>query len=285
MPSASESLVLGELTTDAYQERDIEQAILPPQWADQFGVSVIIPAWNEESRLPRALDQYVRLLEASTRPFEVIVVADGVTDRTVEVAREFEARGVRVLRFDHKLGKGGAILEGFRRARYDSVGFIDADAPVTPVNVAYLLSQLATSDAAIASRWIGKGVEHQRESFARRLLSRTWNLLTRSILRLEIHDTQCGAKFFRRDPLTSILNKVALTNWAFDASLLFHFQRSGYRIREVPVNWTDDPATKMQLARAIPAMFLSVIGIRLMSVPRLAPRLRTLANVLYRRLS
>jgi dolichol-phosphate mannosyltransferase len=246
------------------------------------GVSVVIPAWNEEHRLPDTLDKYVRLLEAYGAEFEVIVVADGVTDRTVEVASGYAERRVRVLQFEHKLGKGGAILEGLREARFDFVGFLDADAPITPVNLAYLLSQLAFSDGAIASRWIGKSVGSPRQSFARVLFSRLWNSLTRVLLGLNLYDTQCGAKFFRREALTQVLNKVTLTNWAFDASLLFHFQRAGYTVREVPVNWTDDPNSKLDLGRAIPAMFLSLIGIRLMSLPHLAKLAQAWAIRLHR---
>lgn len=249
--------------------------------AEPDGVSLVIPAWNEENRLPSTLNQYVAFLEGTGNRFEVIVVADGVTDRTAEIAAGYSQRGVCVLRFDRKLGKGGAVLEGLRRARFDYAGFVDADAPVTSASLADLLSELTTADAAIASRWMGKGVQHQRETFARRVLSRAWNLLTRSILGLKIRDTQCGAKFFRRDALLSVLGQVRLTNWAFDASLLFHFHRAGFRVKEVPVSWSDDPASKMRLERAIPAMFLSILGIRLMSLPRLSEIAQSWATRIY----
>lgn len=245
------------------------------------GVSLVIPAWNEERRLPATLAQYVRLLEAYGPRFEVIVVADGVTDRTVEVAEAFSERHVRVLSFDEKLGKGGALLEGFRSARFDYVGFLDADAPITPVNLAYLLSELIDSDGAIASRWVQRSVGQGRHSLSRVVFSRAWNLLTRTVLGLPLRDTQCGAKFFRRDALLSVLSQVRLTNWAFDASLLFHLHRAGFVVKEVPVNWSDDPASKMRLERAIPAMFLSILGIRLMSLPRLSNLAQSWAGRIY----
>lgn len=248
------------------------------------GVSLIIPAWNEERRLPGTLEQYVGLLEKYGDQFEVIVVADGVTDRTVEVAAEFAARRVRVLHFERQLGKGGAILEGFRSSKFDFVGFLDADAPITPVNLAFLLAELVESEGVIASRWMHRSVGQGRQSFSRAVFSRIWNILTRAILDLDLHDTQCGAKFFRREAVLKILNQVTLTNWAFDASLLFHFKRAGFRIQEVPVNWIDDPNSKMRLERAIPAMFLSLIGIRLMSLPKLSGTMGSWAAALHRQL-
>ena len=246
------------------------------------GLSVVIPAWNEEQRLPSTLDQYVSLCEAFHLPFEVIVVADGVTDRTVEVASLYSDRGVKVLRFDDRLGKGGAVLEGFRQAKYDIVGFLDADAPVTPVSLAYLIAELTSADGAVASRWIARSRWERRQPFSRRVFSRIWNLMTRFVLGLNLHDTQCGAKFFRREAVSTILKRVTLTNWAFDAALLFHFKRAGYTVAEVPVDWNDGADTKLSVVRVVPAMFLSLIGIRLMSISFLPRTTRAWAGRLHR---
>lgn len=231
------------------------------------GLSLVIPAWNEEARLPATLGMYLPFLEAYGMPVEIIVVADGVTDRTSEVAAEFESKGVRVLKFDHRLGKGGAVIEGFRSARYDLLGFIDADAPVTPVSVAYALSELAHADAAIASRRHPLSSAGRRPPFSRAVSSSVWNLLVRVLLGLKFRDTQCGAKFFRREAVLGVLSSVTLTNWAFDTALLFHLQQEGYKIVEVPVSWQSDPDTKLKLERVVPAMLISLIGIRLMSLP------------------
>jgi glycosyltransferase involved in cell wall biosynthesis len=246
-------------------------------WADERisltsprGVSLIIPAWNEERRLPSALDQYIPLLEGSKLPFEVIVVADGVTDKTVEVATKYSERCVRVLRFETKLGKGGAIIEGFKNARYDLVGFLDADAPITPQDLALMLSFLDTADAVIASRWLSGSDGELNQPLSRIFLSRAWNLMVRGLLGLSVYDSQCGAKFFRREAVLRILPQVTLTNWAFDVSLLFHLTHAGMKIEEVPVCWKVDFDTKMKLEKAVPAMFLSIIGIRLMSVPSMS---------------
>jgi glycosyltransferase involved in cell wall biosynthesis len=256
-----------------------EQNLIP--WGPD-GISVVIPAWNEEARLPATLEQYLPFLEAFNIPVEVIVVVDGVTDRTAEIAASYASRGVHVLKFDHKLGKGGAIIEGFRRARFDFVGFLDADAPVTPVSVAYAISQLTSADAAIASRWHARSSQDRRQPISRLFFSKVWSLLARAVLSMPVRDTQCGAKFFRREAVMQILPQVILTNWAFDASLLFHLHRAGFKIVEVPVNWKDDPGTKLRLGRVVPAMFLSLFGIRLMSLPFLPSTTRAWAGWFYK---
>ena len=237
----------------------------------QDGVSLVIPAWNEEARLPNTLEQYVPQLESCGLPFEVLVVVDGTTDRTPEVAARYALRGVRVFEFQHRLGKGGALMEGFRRARYSIVGFVDADTPVTPDDLTALLLRLSDHDGAVASRWLPESNRRGQQPLSRLLLSKSWNTLTRIVLGLRVKDSQCGAKFFRRDPVLGVLPRVTMSSWAFDACLLFHFQRAGHTLTEVPVNWRDDPDSKLPIARVVPAMLLSLLGIRLMSLP-LLPR-------------
>jgi len=249
------------------------------------GISVVVPAWNEEQRLPRTLDQYLPLLEAFGLPFEVLVVLDGVTDRTAEVAKAYESRGVRTLEFPERLGKGGAVLVGFRLAQYNVLGFLDADAPITAVSAAYLISELSDSDCTIACRWHPASNRDRGKPLSRLLLSKTWNLSVRAILGLRVRDAQCGAKFFRREVVMAVLPRVTLTNWAFDACLLFHIQRAGFEVKEVPVNWSDDPGTKLNVDRVAPLMFISLVGVRLMSMPKLANISRRLAGRVYAHLS
>jgi dolichol-phosphate mannosyltransferase len=240
------------------------------------GVSIVIPAWNEEDRLARTLERYLPALEARGDPFEVIVVVDGVRDRTGEVAEAYAARNVRLLRYPTKLGKGGAILAGLREARHEYVGYVDADGPISPEEIYRLVGHLSEVDLVVASRWTrgatGVGAEPQFNRFA----GRAWNLLTRSLLFLPMRDTQCGAKFFKKSVVLPLLKTVTLTNRAFDVDLLYHVNTRGLPIREVPVHWTHDPHTRMPVGRAIPVMFVSLMGVRLMNSPiakRVPPKL------------
>ena len=231
------------------------------------GLTIVIPAWNEEERLVRTLDRYLPRLEARGVPFEVLVVVDGNADGTAEVARAYSHRGVRVLQFREKLGKGGAVLAGLRSARYDCAGYLDADGPIPPEQLFGLADALREVDCVVASRWIRGSRIVRQEPVFNLLAGRVWNFLVRSLLFLPIRDTQCGAKFLRRSVITSTLRAVTLTNRAFDVDLLYHVRKAGHQVREVPVTWEHDPETRMPIGRAIPVMFLSLMGVRLMNLP------------------
>lgn len=251
---------------------------MPPPQAESPGVSIVIPAWNEEDRLARTLDRYLPALESRSDPFEVIVVVDGVRDRTAEVAAAYADRHVRALRFPTKLGKGGAVLAGLRVSRYEYVGYLDADGPISPQEMYGLVDYLKDVDCVVASRWIRGASGASAEPLFNRVAGRGWNFLTRSLLFLPLRDTQAGAKFFKGPVVRSLLRSVTLTNRAFDVDLLFHVRKEGRRVKEVPVQWRHDPATRMPIARAIPVMFVSLMGVRVMNSPvgrRVPPKLVT----------
>lgn len=231
------------------------------------GLSIVIPAWNEEDRLARTLDRYLPALELRPEPFEVVVVTDGCKDRTAEVARSYSSRGVRVLEFPTKLGKGGAVLAGLRDARYEYVGYLDADGPIAPTEMARMVEALEQWDCVVASRWIQGSKVLKHEPLFNRLVGRIWNVLVRSILLIPIRDTQCGAKFVRRSVLMPTLKAVSLTNRAFEIDLLYHLRKRGHGVKELPVTWQHDPDSRMPVGRAIPVMFLALLGVRIMNLP------------------
>ena len=231
------------------------------------GLSIVIPAWNEADRLGPTLARYVPMLEARGKPFEIIVVADGGRDGTAEVARSFAQRGVRVLEYPEKLGKGGAVLSGLRVARYDYIGYLDADGPVGPAQVFGMVDALDQFDGVVASRWVRGSKIVRNEPMFNQLAGRIWNFLVRSLLFLPLRDTQCGAKFFRRAIVLPSLRAVALTNRSFEVALLYHLRKSGHRLKEMPVTWGHDQNSRMPIGKAIPVMFLSLVGIRLMNLP------------------
>jgi len=247
-----------------------------PDGEGDSGISIVIPAWNEEDRLARTLERYLPALESQEVPYEVIVVVDGTLDGTAEVAAKYADRQVRVLRFPDKLGKGGAILAGVRLSRFEHVGYLDADGPISPAEMYTLVAYLRDVDCVVASRWIRGAYGKDTEPAFNRVAGRIWNFLARSLLFLPVKDTQCGAKFFKGNLVRSLLHTVTLTNRAFDVDFLYHIRKEGGQVREVPVRWTHDPRTRMPIARAIPVMFFSLLGVRLMNSPlarRVPPRL------------
>lgn len=233
-----------------------------------LGVSLVLPAYNEEARIASTLSRYLPVLESSNLPFEILVVADG-TDGTPLVAQKLGRTDVHVIVSDRKLGKGGAILEGFRRSRYQITGYVDADGSLLPDDLSRLV-RLAGQEGrlcVIGSRWAKGSRWVRREPFAKRLASRVFNGLVRGLLSIPVADSQCGAKFYSGAVLDEILPRISVTNLTTDVDFLFHARRAGASILEVPVTWDDDPRSRFTLTSMIPIMFLTVVGIRLMNLP------------------
>ncbi len=231
------------------------------------GLSIVIPAWNEQNRIGSTLERYLPALERMGSPYEVIVVVDGVKDGTEWVVDRFANRGVRKLVFPRKLGKGGAVLAGMRTARYALVGYVDADGAVPPTELVKMVGFLDHHDCIVASRWLKESRVTRQEPLFNVLSGRVYNFLVRSIMFLRLRDTQCGAKLLRRELLDRVLNAVTVTNRAFEISLLYHVRKAGGSIEEVPVEWTHDNQSRMPIGRAIPIMFFTLVGLRVMNSP------------------
>ncbi len=230
------------------------------------GVSVIVPAWNEESRIRAALTRYIEVLRSIGGPYEILVVIDGVQkDRTADIVRGMAADGVRLLEFPQRLYKGGAVLRGLAQAQYSKVGYLDADSPISSDDIRKLIRATDRWDAAIGSRRLPDSVGTGHRPLSRRVFRVGFNSLTRSVLGLPLSDTQCGAKFFRKSSLDRILPDVRLHGWAFDAAILFNLRKGGGTIQEFPVAWNHDPGSKLPLGEQVPVMLMSVFFIRLLS--------------------
>lgn len=225
-------------------------------------ISLVIPAWNEERDIGVTLTRYLPILQKHTKDFEVLVVADGCTDGTPGIVESFQDSRIRAIRFGTRLGKGGALRLGMLASRYDSVGFVDADGPITPADLGGMIEKLARFDAVIGSRWIRGSRTVKRQPVPRIFASRLWNILVRLVLNMRIADTQCGAKLFRRDALLRALGRVTVNNWAFDTALLYEALRSGDSVLEYPVTWSDRSRSKLKIRRAAPEMLMSLLQLR-----------------------
>ncbi len=199
-----------------------------------FRYSLVIPAYNEESRI-------LPLLE-SIREFEgeLIVVCDG-TDRTAEIVREVAARrtdlAIRCLEFSHRLGKGGGVRAGLSAARAPLVGYFDADGSTGIGEMLRLFSALGSADGAIGSRWVPGSNLTVRQGWMRRVESRGFNLIMRVLYGLPYHDTQCGAKVFRKAAVDVVLPSLVSNGFEFDVELLWRLRSAGYTIIEIPIEW------------------------------------------------
>lgn len=212
--------------------------------------TLIIPAYNEERRLEPTLRRYRQALGDRYGPhFSVLVVCNGCRDHTVEIARRVANRTgeIEVLDIPAPIGKGGAILEGFRRARGERVLFADADCATAPASLLALLDELDHHDVVIGSRRLPDSWITRAQPWQRRLLGQLFAGVTRLLFHLPYRDTQCGAKAFRREAAQRLVEHVEERRWAFDVDLLLCARELGLTVSEYPVIWADRDGSRLNL--------------------------------------
>jgi glycosyltransferase involved in cell wall biosynthesis len=227
-------------------------------------LSIIIPSFNEESRLPRSLERIAGYLRESQIDAEVIVVDDGSTDQTISVAQSFQKQipNLRVVSNGENRGKGFSVRHGSMEARGDIVLFTDADLSAPIEESAKLISALQTNDVAIGSRAVDRNLIEVHESRFREFAGIIFNKIVRFTLRLPFVDTQCGFKAFRRERCQIIFEQQTIERFGFDPELLYLARHHGLTTVEVPVRWSHSPATKVNMMKDSIQMFLDVFIIR-----------------------
>jgi glycosyltransferase involved in cell wall biosynthesis len=253
---------------------------------------ILIPAYNEEHRIEPVLRDYAAFFQKNyPGKFQIVVVLNGCTDNTLGVVRKVAAQFpmVRADEFKQPIGKGGALIEGLKLASQgDLIGYVDADGATPPRAFLELARHMENADCVVGSRWLPDSVIHQAQTGNRQFASRVFHFIVQVLFWLNIHDTQCGAKLMRREVVEKIHPFLRIADMAFDINLLVAIKRAGFRIREVPTEWTDKAGSKVtsSLFRSSFTMFLSVVRIRLIYSPLyqwLRP-LRPLEGWIYRRL-
>ena len=226
-------------------------------------LSIIIPAHNEENRLPGTLEQVFDFLKKQSFSSEVIVVENGSSDRTYEIAQTFanQNKALHVIRNDQR-GKGRAIRRGVREAAGNYLFFCDADLsmPIEEISK-FLPPQLPHVDIAIASRE-APGAVRYHEPYYRHLTGRVFNTLIRLLVLPGLQDTQCGFKCIRAEVARDIFPYQTLTGWAFDVELLYIARRHGYQLVEIPIDWYFNADSKISVFRDSLRMFLDLLLIR-----------------------
>lgn len=225
-------------------------------------LSIIIPAHNEESRLPRSLGQVFAFLEQQAYAAEVLVVENASRDRTLEVAQEF-ARNFPALRVLHEdqPGKGRAIRRGVLEARGEYRFIADADFSMPVEQVNRFLPPACTSDIAIASRE-ASGAHRYGEPAYRHFTGRVFNFFIRTLVLPGLQDTQCGFKCFHAPTAEDIFRYQTLMGWSFDVELLAIARHRGYHIAEVGIPWYFNADSKVNVLRDSTRMFFDLLAIR-----------------------
>jgi glycosyltransferase involved in cell wall biosynthesis len=233
-------------------------------------LSIVIPAHNEEHRLPPMLEAYGRYFsEKYGTEAELIVVSNFCSDRTADVARSIGLRypQVKVIEEARRIGKGGAVLLGARQAEGDLVGFVDADGATPPEAFDDLVHKISLDGCIIASRWMAGSDVSPKQPVSRLVASRCFNVIVRILFGLRLTDTQCGAKLFRREVIQPVLRNLGVTNWAFDVDMLFQAKRLGASIREIPTVWHDVAGSKIQIGRSSAHMIVALVRLRMFYSP------------------
>jgi glycosyltransferase involved in cell wall biosynthesis len=246
----------------------------------EHSLLLLIPAYNEEHRIEPVLRDYARYFrEHYQGRFQLVVVLNGCTDDTIGVVRRVSADfpAVSALEFPGAIGKGGALIEGLKLAPLaDLIGYVDADGATPPRAFHDLVRRIHEADCVIGSRWLPGAVLHVEQSGRRQFASRAFHLVVQAFFGMNIHDTQCGAKVMRREVVEKVHSSLRIADMAFDINLLYSCKHAGYRILEVPTEWTDKIGSKVTLFATSFVMFLSVVRIWLIYSPRLYKWLRPL---------
>ncbi len=240
-------------------------------------LSIIIPSYNEESRLPATLERIAEYLSSYGRGAEVLVVDDGSKDGTAAVAEYFRIKipTLRVVSNGVNRGKGYSVRHGMQEAHGRIALFTDADLSAPIEEADKLIDALDTYDVAIGSRAMDRSLISVHESPFREFAGIIFNKIVRSILWLPFVDTQCGFKAFRRERCGIcgiIFEQQTIERFGFDPELLFLARRHGLRAVEIPVRWGHSPATKVSMLRDSIQMFIDVFTIRWNSLRGRYPR-------------
>lgn len=225
-------------------------------------ISVIIPAYNEEKRLPKTLRAWQKFLIKDYPDFkiiEIIIADDGSKDRTSNAAEYFNnSLPIKTIKISPNRGKGFAVRTGIESSSGDFVFIYDADAAVQPGEIVKLLPQTNEYDIVIGSRMV-KGAE-VKMSMARKFIGLCFHSLC-FILIPEIKDASCGAKLIRADAAKKLFELQKIDRFAFDIEILWLAKKLGFKIKEVGVAWNEIPGSKVKIFHDSLEMFISVAGL------------------------
>ena len=229
-------------------------------------LSIVIPAFNEEGRLPSTLCKLGDYLSSRGKSCEIIIVDDGSSDKTVDVVKRFVQTlpGLRLLVNPGNRGKGYSVRYGVWNACGEKILFCDADGATPFSELERLEAALnAGADIAVGSRAMLSAETHVKTSWYRKGMGRVFNRIANLVLVPDIADTQCGFKLFRRRAARYVFSLQRCDRFAFDVEVLFLAKQAGLRVAEVPVNWTNVPGSKVNLVKDSLGMFLDIWRFRL----------------------
>lgn len=228
-------------------------------------LSVVVPAYNEEERLPRTLSRLHEYYESQAYPYDVIIVNDGSKDGTAKLVEKFVAQHPKFQLIDYSPnhGKGYAVRTGILAAKGDLILFCDADLATPQEETEKLLPHMANgADVAIGSRPLRDSNLEKHQPLYREMFGRLANKLIQLLAVSGIQDTQCGFKMFTARAAREIFSRCKLDEFGFDFECLMVARDLNYRIDEVPIRWLDQEGSKVVLMRDGPRALRDLLKIR-----------------------
>ena len=223
-------------------------------------VSIVIPAYNEEKRLPSALKKIKEYLEGKDWESEIIVVDDGSLDKTALLA---EKEGAKVLRNEKNMGKGYSVRKGILESRGDFIFFTDADLSTPIEETERFLNWLKNGyDMVIGSRDHPEAKILKRQSWGREKMGKIFNLIVRILFHLPYRDTQCGFKGFRREVAYILFRNLKTMGFAFDVEIILKARTLGFKIKELGVTWINSPQTTVKIFSAPIRMLKEILVLK-----------------------
>ena len=231
-------------------------------------LSIVVPCYNEEQRLPRTIEQVERYLDDKNLDYELILVDDGSTDGTRLIMDAAAERNqfVRLEALPQNRGKGRALAEGVASARGSEILVTDADLSTPIEELEKLQAQLDQgAGVAIASRALRASRVEVSQPIYRVLMGKVFNLLVQAVLLPGIWDTQCGFKLFRADVAHDAFSRLTTDGFGYDPEVLYRAKQLGVKIAEVPVVWRNSAPTKVSPIKSSIDMFKHVVRVRFRS--------------------
>jgi dolichyl-phosphate beta-glucosyltransferase len=229
-------------------------------------ISIIIPAYNEERRLPRSLELIREYLKKRAWDGEVIVVDDGSTDQTAQIVKEWQQQipTLRLVQNGQNRGKGFSVRHGMQEARARIAIFTDADlsSPIEEADKLLGVMGGGRFDVAIGSRAVDRKLITVRQPLFREMAGIVFNKMVQLVTGLTFVDTQCGFKAFVVEKMKPVFAQQRIEGFGFDPEILFLAKKHGLSMVEVPVRWAHDDDTRVQMLRDSLGMFWDLLKIR-----------------------
>lgn len=232
----------------------------------KIDISIVIPAYNESKRLPRFLDRVVAFCERSHRVYEIIVVDDGSSDGTLQVANSYIPKypHFSTIKLYKNRGKGYAVKRGLLKARGEVCLFLDADGSTQPEEIEKNLHYIESGgfDIFVGSRVLHAPDVILKAKWYRKWVGRIFNFCVRKFLFSDVQDTQCGFKMFKKNVVAPLFSRSHLRGFGFDIEILFLAHKMGYKVKEGAVSWHFEKGSKVNLISDSVKMFVNILQIR-----------------------